>query len=101
MEIGNIIKIRNSSGLLTIILDKKLNRGDVCRCMGEDKLGAFNFCRWEFHKGKYGEIISTLHDEVKDNHKMFVAIIDAYDVEVWAAHFDESEEDETIFETLT
>jgi hypothetical protein len=103
MEIGDTVKIRNTAGILTITLDKKLDNVDVFRGLGDDKLGSFVSCRWEFHKGKYGSIISTLYDSNgKDNKKIFVAFLEAYDtdVEIWESHFDEAEKDETIFETL-
>jgi len=104
MEVGDTIKIRNNAGLLTVTLDEKLDNTNVFRGLGNNRLGSFVSCRWEFHKQKYGDIISTLYDSTGDNNKeIFVAFIDQYgyeDVEIWKSHFDEAEVDEEIFETL-
>lgn len=102
MEIGDTIKIRNLAGLLTVFLDKKLSMKDVQRGYGEDKLGSFESCRWEFHRTKLGNTICTLYDNTEeDNYNIFVAFISDYeDIEIWKAHFSEPEKDEKIFETI-
>ena len=102
MNVGDIIKIRNSAGLLSISLDKRLSIKDVMRGCGEDALGTFENCRWEFHKSKYGSTICTLYDHKKDNNNnIFVAFVSDFDpIDIWKAHFNEPEKDENIFETI-
>lgn len=103
MNQGDIIKIRNKAGLLKLQLRNKLNPKDVQKGLGEDKLGSFTCCRWEFHKNRSGDFISTLYDHIPDNEKIFVAITNEYDndnmVEFWEADIKESEREDGSYET--
>lgn len=102
MEQGQIIYIRNDAGKLRICLDNKLTLMDVMRGAGKDKLPQFTNPRWEFHRGRWDEIIMTLTDETgtPPPHDIYIAFYDFGNVEVWKAHFDSGEEPESIYETV-
>lgn len=99
MKQGDTIKIRNAAGLLTVELDKLLSTGDVARYTGDGSLPCMEHPRLEFHK-KSCETIVTLYNQDKGNRTIYVAFPDYDSVEIWKSHFDESEIDEMIYETI-
>ena len=103
MKSGDIIKIRNKAGLLTLKIERELSLWDVSRGIGDDKLPEMKRPRLEYHQGRYGEHLVTLCDESEElPSKMYV--LDCTDYApplIFLGVFEKSEEDENIFETIT
>ena len=101
MRTGNKIYIRNKAGKLTVELVKRLSSWDVTRSVGDDKLPPMERPRLEFHKDRHGDRIVTLCDDAKSlPGTIYVAFLNTWEpIEFWEGRFDNSEEDELIFET--
>ena len=99
MKEQDIIKIRNSAGILDVKLIKQLDLKDVARGFSED-MDFQGRCRLEFHKKSSDEMIVTLCERNSDATKMIVAHIDYGEVTVFLGETIGSEKDEMIFETV-
>ena len=99
MKEQDIIKIRNSAGILDVKLIKQLDLKDVARGFSED-MDFQGRCRLEFHKKSSDEMIVTLCERNSAATKMIVAHIDYGEVAVFLGEMIGSEKDEMIFETV-
>lgn len=99
MKEQDIIKIRNSAGILDVKLVKQLNLGDVTRGFCED-MDFQGRCRLEFHKKSSDEMIVTLCERDPNATRMIVAHIDYGEVAVFLGEMIGTERDEMIFETI-
>ena len=101
MNAGDKIYIRNSVGLLTVGLIRKMDLVDVMRGIGDDKLPSMCKPRLEFHKRKNGDRIVTLCDREDElPGTMYIAFLYEWEpTEVWEGRYSEEEESELIFET--
>ena len=100
MKSGDIVKIRNKAGLLTLKIERELSLLDVSRGIGDDKLPEMKHPRLEYHQGQYGEHLVTLCDESGGlPNKMYCT--DSAPPLVFLGVLEKSEEDENIFETIT
>ena len=99
MKEQDIIKIRNSAGILDVKLIKQLDLKDVTRGFSED-MDFQGRCRLEFHRKSSDEMIVTLCERNSDATKMIVAHIDYGEVTVFLGEMVGSEKDEMIFETV-
>lgn len=97
MKIGDIVKIRNSAGILEIEITEQLDLRDsaikgIC---------PFTKCRVEFHKDKCSHYITTLYDQNgKDNLEMFVINTQDFDIpQLFKAKMKGAEKDELLYET--
>ena len=100
MKEQDIIKIRNSAGILDVKLIKQLDLRDVTRGFCED-MDFHGRCRLEFHKKSGDEMVVTLCERNSDATKMIVAHIDYGEVTVFLGEMIGTEQDEMIFETIT
>ena len=101
MQSGEGIIIKNDSGLLNILFEENLTPD----CVQKLGIGDISSCRWEFHKSPYKEImVSTLYSNIKDNRKVFIALIDCDNksVEFWSGYITdfEHENELLLFETI-
>ena len=64
MKTGEIVKIRNAAGILTVKLEKELSLQDVTRGIGDDKIPELKRPRFEFHRGKCGSHIGMAKPNV-------------------------------------
>lgn len=103
MKSGDIVKIRNKAGLLTLKIERELSLWDVSRGIGEDKLPEMKRPRLEYHQGQYDEHLVTLCDESGGlPNKMYVLHCTDYAPPLaFLGVFEKSEEDKNIFETIT
>lgn len=101
MNTNDKIFIRNKAGKLTIELIKQLSLRDVTRGLGDDKLPSMSRPRLEFHKDRGGDRIVTLCDGAKDlPGTIYVAFLSSWEpIEIWEGRFDNSEEEELVYET--
>ena len=103
MKSGDIVKIKNKAGLLTLKIERELSLWDVSRGIGEDKLPEMKRPRLEYHQGQYGEYLVTLCDEIRGlPNKMYVLHCTDYAPPLaFLGVFEKTEEEENIFETIT
>lgn len=99
MKEQDIIKIRNSAGILDVRLIKQLDLKDVTRGFCED-LDFNGRLRLEFHQKYSDDTVVTLCDRNSDSTKMIVAHIDYGDITVFLAEMIGTEQDEMIYETV-
>lgn len=99
MKEQDIIKIRNSAGILDVKLVKQLDFKDVTRGFCED-LDFNGRLRLEFHQKHSDDTVVTLCDRNPDTTKMIVAHIEYGDITVFLAEMIGSEQDEMIYETV-
>lgn len=95
MEKNEIVKIRNSAGILDVQLLEKMNNMDVFRGFDE-RLKFKGTVRWEFHE-KNGVYMITLFDREPDNTKMIIAFLMYGELEFWEAQILGTEKDENIY----
>lgn len=105
MQIGDKIKLRNKAGILTVDIVKELNRPDVFRCIGDDRLPAMAKPRLEVHKNKHSEtILITLCDQKSDGPPYDIYIIEILPYEeyqqVYLGKFNKTEQPDDVFETM-
>ena len=103
MKAGDIVKIRNAAGILTVKLEKELSLQDVTRGIGDDKIPELKNPRFEVHRGRCGGYIVTLCGDCSSfPFNMWVMHIEDYcDPQVFLGVCDDSEAEEMIFETVT
>ena len=99
MKEQDIIKIRNSAGILDVKLIKQLDLGDVTRGFCEE-LDFNGRLRFEFHQKHGDDTIVTLYEKGCNSKKMIVAHINYGEVTVFLAEVLGTEQDEMIFETI-
>jgi hypothetical protein len=99
MKEQDIIKIRNSAGILDVKLVKQLDLKDVTRGFCED-MDFYGRCRFEFHKKNSDEMIVTLCERDSNATKMIVAHIEYGEVTIFLGEMIGTEQDEMIFETI-
>ena len=101
MRIGDIFYIRNRSGKLTVELIERLSLEDVTTGIGPDRLPAMNNPRLEFHKSRSGNRIITLCERNSAlPGTMYVSILNDFErPEIWKGRYEDTEEDELIYET--
>jgi hypothetical protein len=96
MKAGDTIKIRNSSGILTVELVKKLNNRNVTRGL-HGGVGPFGCLRFEIHE-RHGELIYSFYDSEKNGEEIILVFnITSYDkdnMEVWKCKIPECGEQE-------
>lgn len=105
MEIGDIVTIKNSAGMLRVVIEKELDFRNVSMGVGDDKLPGFIRPRLEYHKGTgYGGQLITLcegnNDDVSPFFYMYLLHITDCDdkPKCYLGFCNESEKD--IFETV-
>lgn len=98
MKEQDIIKIRNTAGVLDIKLIKQLNLRDVTRGFCED-MDFSGRCRFEFHKRRGDHTIVTLCERSSEN-KIIVANIEYGEITVFLGEMLGTEKDELLFETV-
>lgn len=100
---GDVIYLRNKAGKLKVQMDKQLNLRDVMLCVGVDKLPSMDSPRLEIHSDGNDTII-TLCDEATGANlpaEIYVVFLGYKDATAWKGHFDEPEENESIYETIS
>lgn len=102
MKVGDIVRIKNRAGMLSLHIDKELDFGDVVRGVGDDKLPQLIKPRLEYHKGTgWGGHLVTLCDGIEiPPFNMYLLHITDYDEKpkCYLAVCNDSEQD--IFETV-
>lgn len=99
MKEQDIIKIRNSAGILDVKLIKQLDLRDVS-CGFCKELEFNDRLRFEFHQKQSDNTIVTLCERDCNSKKMIVAHIDYDGITVFLAEILGTEQDEMIFETI-
>ena len=99
MKEQDIIKIRNSAGILDVKLVKQLDLNDVTRGFCED-LDFNGRLRLEFHQKHSDDTVVTICDRNLGSTKMIVAHIDYGNITVFLAEMIGTEQDEMIYETV-
>lgn len=103
MKKGDIVRIKNNAGILTVRIEKELSLSGVTRGIGNDKIPELKKPRLEYHQGKYGAHLVTLCDNPeKFPFNMWVMYCTGYCAppRVFLGVCDNSEEDENVFETI-
>lgn len=95
MKENDIVKIRNSAGILNIKLVEKLKNRNVFRGF-DDRLKFDSIVRWEFHKNDWNYMI-TLCEKNPESTKMIIAFLTSGELEIWEAEMLGTEQDEKIF----
>ena len=96
MKEHEIVKIRNSAGVLDIRLIKKLENRE-CFLGFEKSLEFYGMLRWEFHKQKVGKYMITLCDSSGNDDKMIVAFLAFGKLEIWESEILGDEKEENIY----
>lgn len=101
MNKGDLVKIRNKSGILTVHIIREMDMRDVARCLGDDRLPDLEKPRLEVHTR--GETTLVTLCERKDGwpQNMYIVVVEPWeDPKVYLGEFREAEEEESIFETV-
>lgn len=99
MNVGDIVKIRNSVGILNVILKSELSLGSVGRRCNGNFIPSILEPRLEVHSGN-GGVFVTLCDENENRDTMYMIFIPTFGKpSVWLGKFD-TEESENIYQTV-
>lgn len=104
-NVGDVVQIKNSSGILNVTITEILNKIDICSNSGT--IDSLNAPRLEFHFNKDSQtLLVTLCDSKPENStSMWLCLLDAWDfanidnIKFYKATY-ESEVDDPYFNTI-
>ena len=98
---GDVIKIRNKVGILTVHTIKELDMKDVARCLGDDRLPDLVKPRLEVHTCGESTLVTLCQRSDEFPQNMYIAVVEPYEKPaVYLGEFMEAENDEMVFETV-
>ena len=100
-KMGDTIKIRNKSGILTVHIIKELDIRDVARCLGDDRLPDLKKPRLEVHTCGESTLVTLCQRSDEFPQNMYIVVVEPYEKPtVYLGEFREAENDEMVFETV-
>lgn len=101
MNKGDLVKIRNKSGILTVHIIREMDMRDVARCMGDDRLPDLEKPRLEVHTCGESTLVTLCERSDEFPQHMYIVVIEPWeDTKVYLGEFREAESDEMVFETV-
>ena len=98
---GDVIKIRNKVGILTVYIIKELDMQDVARCLGDDRLPDLAKPRLELHTCGESTLVTLCQRSGEFPQNMYIVVVEPYEKPaVYLGEFREAENDEMVFETI-
>ena len=98
---GDVIKIRNKVGILTVHIIKELDIRDVARCLGDDRLPDLVKPRLEVHTCGESTLVTLCDRKDEMPQDMYIVVIEPWeDPKVYLGEFREAENDGMVFETV-
>ena len=100
-KMGDTIKIRNKSGILTVHIIKELDIRDVTRCLGDDRLPDLKKPRLEVHTCGETTLVTLCERKDEKPQDMYIVDIEPWEEpKVYLGEFREAESDEMVFSTV-
>lgn len=101
MNKGDLVKIRNKSGILTVHIIREMDMQDVVRCLGDDRLPDLEKPRLEVHACGETTLVTLCERKVGWPQNMYIVVVEPYEKpKVYLGEFREAENDEMVFETV-
>lgn len=101
MNKGDLVKIRNKSGILTVHIIREMDMQDVARCLGDDRLPDLVKPRLEVHTCGESTLVTLCERSDEFPQSMYIVAIELWeDPKVYLGEFREAENDEMVFETV-
>lgn len=100
-KMGDTIKIRNKSGILTVHIIREMDMRDVARCLGDDRLPDLKKPRLEVHTCGESTLVTLCERKDEKPQDMYIVDIEPWeDPKVYLGEFREAESDEMVFSTV-
>lgn len=101
MNKGDLVKIRNKSGILTVHIIREMDMRDVARCMGDDRLPDLEKPRLEVHTCGETTLVTLCERKEGWPQNMYIVVVEPWEnPKVYLGEFREAESDEMVFETV-
>ncbi len=100
---GDVIKIRNKVGILTVHIIKELNMQDVARCLGDDRLPDLVKPRLEVHTCGESKLVTLRErsDVLPGKVCKYIIVVELHEKPtVYLGTFIDPEDEEIVFETV-
>ena len=98
---GDVIKIRNKVGILTVHIIREMDMRDVARCLGDDRLPDLVKPRLEAHTCGESTLVTLCERSNEFPQNMYIVVVEPYEKPaVYLGEFREAENDEMVFETV-
>lgn len=98
---GDTIKIKNKSGILTVHIIREMDMRDIARCLGDDCLPDLVRPRLEVHTCGETTLVTLCERSDEFPQNMYIVVVEPYEKPaVYLGEFREAENDEMVFETV-